>query len=380
MKSIINSWVCILILLVVFTSCKKEDYINPNDISYTNDLEQFVTIWTGISTSYVLWPFDTTDWDRIYSHYYNVFDNDDTMTDEAWEYAWKELTSSLIDHHLYIRIKRPATRYTINISLGEEEIRRRSYYHDYIYPRFLQMVWSGRVTDEEYYGSYSCGIIDSTIAYLYLLSFKFQDTNKAVKSIIDHYKRLLLNSQVRAAIVDLRSNSGGKAGYLGMLMSCFVDKPYTVGYNQRKVGLGRLDLGMKVPFSVIPDHDAQHVDIPIVVLADVHSGSTAEIATLAIKMLPNGYFIGERTVGATCGIIEGDPFGVFGNGDFSVSSGGHYVSKPSYLFTGVDGTCYEGYGIEPDETCYFNKEDWERNIDNQLEFAIQFALEKANER
>ena len=76
MKKIFNVGFFFLGMLVVFSSCKKVDYINPNDTSYTNDLDQFITIWNGINTSYVLWSFDTTDWDRVYYYYYKVFEDD----------------------------------------------------------------------------------------------------------------------------------------------------------------------------------------------------------------------------------------------------------------------------------------------------------------
>lgn len=374
MKKIFNVGFFFLGMLVVFSSCKKVDYINPNDTSYTNDLDQFITIWNGINTSYVLWSFDTTDWDRVYYYYYKVFEDD--LSDEEWGDAWRELTSSLIDHHLTLDIRRPSTGHYIHIFPGYVEVCKRPYYHSFVIVdgTFQRMLRSGRVSNENCYYSYSSGLIDSTIAYLHMPSFEFSDTNTAVFSIIDHYKILLRNPKVKATIVDLRGNGGGNAQYLSVLMSCFVDKPYMIGYVQRKIGLGRLDIGMKVPLRIVPDLGALHVDMPIVVISDINTGSEGELVTLAIKMLPNGYFIGERTVGATCPIVNSDPpipIGYFGYGDGLVSA-----RMGCQLFTGVDGTCYEGYGIEPDNTCYFNKEDWDNGIDNQLECAIQFALEK----
>ena len=90
------------------------------------------------------------------------------------------------------------------------------------------------------------------------------------------------NPKVKATIVDLRGNGGGNAQYLSVLMSCFVDKPYMIGYVQRKIGLGRLDIGMKVPLRIVPDLGALHVDMPIVVISDINTGSEGELVTLAI--------------------------------------------------------------------------------------------------
>ena len=252
------------------------------------------------------------------------------------------------------------------------------------------MVATGRISDTANAGSFYLGVIDDNIVYLRISKFNITELmtsgNNQQLSIFNQYKSLLRSNRIKATIVDLRNNAGGSAGDLGFFMSCFVDESYIIGYNQEKKGLGRMELGPRIPFRVTPAPECQRVSIPIIALVDINTASMAEIATLAIKQLPNGYSVGERTYGATCGLHDNvyiDQFGSFGypcdpSHILSVlAMSGHYVYTPIVLFTGVDGTCYEGYGIETDKTCYFNKEDWDNGIDNQLECAIRFALEKA---
>lgn len=376
----------VLGMAIMFGGCQKDLTMDPNNTLYSSDLEQFVRVWEGFNSSYAMWPIDTTDWDRIYDKYYEVFSNN-SMSNSIWEKTWEELTASLIDHHLHIVLKRPTSGYRAILSPGRKEVQSRDYYH-YTYNLencLEQLSTIGRLSDAEKTGIFYYGIIDGSIAYLRISQFNISDMDMDQLMVFDKFKKTVSSSQIKAAIVDMRDNPGGYSTDLGILMSCFVTEPYQIGYTQEKIGLGRMDLGPRIPYRVIPTSESQKVDCPIIALVDVNSGSMAEIAALSIKTLPNGYVVGERTYGATCMLQVNpyaDQFGSFGFPLEDPSLGlsaisGHYVYTPRELFTGVDGTCYEGYGIEPDKTCYFSKDDYYNGIDNQLECAIQFALEKA---
>lgn len=379
----------VLGMAIMFGGCQKDLTTDPNNTLYSSDLEQFVRVWEGFNSSYAMWPIDTTDWDRIYDKYYEVFSKS-SMSDSIWEKTWEELTSSLIDHHLQVVLKRPTSDYLAALSPGSKEVQSRDYYHAKNSPEdcLEQLSTIGRLSDAEKTETFYYGIIDSNIAYLRISQFNITELQLTWDNqlmVFDKFKKAVSSSQIKAVIVDMRGNSGGYANDLGILMSCFVTEPYQIGYTQEKIGLGRMDLGPRIPFRVFPTSDSQKIDCPIIALVDVNSASMAEIAALSIKTLPNGYVVGERTYGATCALTQNpyaDQFGSFGFPlDMSIlgllAMSGHYVYTPRELFTGVDGTCYEGYGIEPDKTCYFSKDDYNNGIDNQLECAIQFALEKA---
>ena len=106
----INNVIIAIFLLLLF-ACKKDIVKDPNDTNYDTDVEQFEAVWNGLNTSYVFWPIDTTEWDAIYEKYRPMFEIMENEQDSIWEKTWRELTSTLIDHHLSITLRRPSTNY-----------------------------------------------------------------------------------------------------------------------------------------------------------------------------------------------------------------------------------------------------------------------------
>ena len=75
MKKIITIAITIA---VIFTACRKEadymPYIGENGkMAYSTYTEQFDYLWKVLSTGYVFWDVDTTDWDAMYSRYLPAF-------------------------------------------------------------------------------------------------------------------------------------------------------------------------------------------------------------------------------------------------------------------------------------------------------------------
>ncbi|MCR4847729.1 MAG: S41 family peptidase [Bacteroidales bacterium] len=378
---------------ILFTSCKKDLAENPNNTDYETDVQQFEAVWNGMNTAYALWPIDTTDWDAIYEKYHPLFENMGAENDNVWKTTWNSLTSSLIDHHLNIWLERPSTGYKILLNPGVTEVRARNYCHQQM-PSYKHMghlvtlELDGRLTNVsstiDSVKSVCSGVLDNDIAYIYISSFNnyYLDLVEAFQ----HFKNLVADPTIKAAIIDVRDNLGGYADNVHYLVSCFSDNWEYIGYNQTKTGLGRFDLGPKVPFFIGAPYissGGQTRNIPVVALTNLWSASMSEISTIAIKHLPQGYVVGERTFGATCALS--DVFELFYSGSFGDSQmnqynnwigHGHYVKTSKYLFTGTDGTIYEGHGVEPDVECLFDQSAWNNYIDNQLECAISFAKEK----
>ncbi len=383
-------YLCIIFAFVV--SCRKDELINPNNCSYSNNLEQFVTVWEGLNSAYPLWQYDTTDWDRIYEKYYHLF-KDERISDSVWKSYWIELTSSLLDHHTQIVLKRPTSSAYVILSPGLNEVRSRPYYHTNVvsinrYNMILGYKSDNRLTDDTVSMDGStmnacAGLLDGDIAYLSLPKFNIRDQiSKNAAEAFRYFKFMVGNKEtVRAAIVDLRGNGGGNVFDIHEFISCFTDKPVLFGYIQKKVGLGRHDLGPKIPSRAYPDN-GNKTDIPIIILVDVNSASMSEIAALAVKQLPSGYVVGERTYGGFSPLVENNfEYGFAGGfGRESILSavldGGHYVYMPFSCFTTVDGKCPEGIGVIPDRECLFDSLAWSQGIDNQLEEAIIFARSK----
>ena len=113
MKKIITIAITIA---VIFTSCRKQadymPYIGENgQLAYSTYAEQFDYLWKVLSTGYVFWDVDTTDWDAAYSRYYPKFQELDKKyekvgyvpTDELRE-LYTGLVGGLRDHHLLFAV------------------------------------------------------------------------------------------------------------------------------------------------------------------------------------------------------------------------------------------------------------------------------------
>lgn len=396
MKQFVKAIVLIMALATTLLSCKKDHVEDPNHTNYKSDLQQFEAVWNGLNTAYVLWHIDNTDWDAIHEQYSPIFEKMEVQNDSVWAATWKDLTSTLIDHHLNINLERPSSGLRISINPGMNEVMNRSYFHLPMgevkrTAHLLQLQLNGRLTNVsniiETEGIYYSGILDDEIAYFYGSSFRIEGYNSFLVPFL-HFKELVANQNIKAAIIDIRDNVGGIALIPDLILSCFTSETPTIGNNQTKIGLGRYELGPQLPYQIgltVAKYDRQDRDIPVIALTNIFSASASEITALAIKHLHQGYVVGERTFGATCTLSN--EFGLFYSGSFGDSQEengnwtghGHFVYTPKYLFTGVDGTIYEGHGVDPDVECLFDQSTWSNWVDNQLECAIGFAKNKIAE-
>lgn len=372
-----NYLIIILSIAVMFTmmmSCHKN---NENEV-VMNDVQQFEAVWNELNDTYVLWSIDTTDWDEVYSKYHPLFEEMDDKPDYEWSNTWKELTSTLLDHHLTIKLTR-SPMYSTVLRPGQDEVEKRDYYHGYkLYHDILlnKMTECGRLVDTVSSGIpaqgpegstitrlvYS-GVMDQEIVYIHIPEFNsLLDTIDAFV----HFKHLVSNEEIKAAIIDVRDNPGGISTNLEPLLSCFTTESVLFGYSQTKLGLCKYDLSVKTP-SIVHPSCGQMREIPIIVLTDVNSASMAEISAIALKHLSQCYVVGERTWGATCAAS-----------DYRVKKEGssYAITTAQILFEDVDGTVYEGHGVEPDIECLFNQSLWNSGVDNQLEMAISVAKDK----
>lgn len=381
-----------LIVALAFAACKKDIVDNPNDAEYTTDLQQFEAVWNGINTCYVLWPIDTTDWDAVYRKYYPIFADMDDKPWLEWYEAWEGVASTLIDHHMSISLRRTPKEGMSDLDLfifdpGFNEVKSREYYHEsktyFDYQRMLKRyVNDGRLTDSynvyydfNYENCYA-GVLDGCIAYIHITSFQ---SNLDSIASFQHFRELVVREDVKAAIIDVRDNRGGKTANLERELACFTSEPTLVGYQQNKIGLGRYELSPTVPVYAYPNtaSHCQNKDIPVVVLVDVNSASMSESTAIAFKSLPQSFVVGERTFGAFCTLNNN--FDYLYSGTFGAAGQSHYVKMAKFLCTGPDSVCYEGIGVIPDKECFFDSSEWANGVDNQLECAISFAKDKIAE-
>lgn len=365
-------------VLIGLTACHKE----RKNASISTDVQQFEAVWNELNDTYVFWSIDTTDWDAVYIKYHPLFEAMKNEPDSVWKSTWRELSSTLIDHHLKITLARPSTNDTIELTPGQDEAEKRDYYHYrklWHESQLNKLVECGRLVDTisspfketikvketikeiTITRFFYSGILDQKIAYLYIPTFS--ELSLDTIGAFGHFMQLVAMGNIKAAIIDVRDNPGGDAKNLVPMLSCFTTEPILIGYTQTKLGLGKFDLSAKMPWIIHPSSVSRQREIPIIVLADVNSVSMGEVGPIALKHLPNCYVVGERTFGATGPIVERK-----GNG--------YTITAAQTLFEDVDGTIYEGHGTEPDIECLFDQTLWNSGIDNQLEMAISVALDK----
>lgn len=184
-------------------------------------------------------------------------------------------------------------------------------------------------------------------------------------------------------IIDVRNNSGGYVNdYKYVIGALLPEGGYSPCMMRIKNGLGRLDYAPLMPF-VMPTYSGEHAVIteePVVVLANIQSGSMAEQTAWGAKTMPNGVFIGTRTWGGLSA-LNTDP------ADYSTSYSGAfgvqyetsifgYVPKYVALYDVNNDGIYkviEGIGITPDIEVPFDVDLYtSTGRDNQLEAAINY--------
>jgi len=204
----------------------------------------------------------------------------------------------------------------------------------------------------------------------------------AAKGLIDSFLNDdFYDSNVKGLIIDVRGNTGGRQEDYGYILGRLIDEPLTFGHSRAKAGNGRLDYTPWAPIRLMPappDPRRAGADknIPVVLLVNKGTFSSAEFMTMAVKALPNGTVVGERTNGASSDTRDffTDNGGGFFGGNFQTQAGGSVVQ-----FRTIDGIVNEGKGMMPDVEVPMTREDWKDFYglggrtprDRQLEAAIK---------
>lgn len=391
-----------LLFVLGLVSCRKEmpDMQNPREELVCNWDQLFESYWNGMNYNYVFWDIDTTDWDKMYEVYKPKFEgiakagfDNKEVNDTA--FGWlKEMSSTLIDYHFNIAVDfDPTDNDFYSFNPGSENVEKRKGYHENFacsrYPILQKMVADGRFVDIKDYlldlqtpdqRYYISGITKSNILYLgfskfsILTDLKNKDYKERMEAIFNIYwNNLDNNPDLKGVIIDVRGNTGGDLRDLSYVLGKFVKEPLKVFYTRKKSGTGRLDYTPYTPEYLYPLDYKRELDIPVVVLADMHSVSMAEMTTMTVLALPkgNGVFIGEQTWGGTGNL---NPF-------FDMTYGGQFKNDMLDVYTcssnlvDANGVSHEGKGVKPTIEVPLDVEKLEQQlIDNQLEYAFNYIL------
>lgn len=421
------------ILASVLISCNGDETLRPDPNGPQSNLElnsftgQFKAIWNGINEGYTYWPLTDIDWDRRYKEFLPVFeqlDSDyeewkengtaadcDFITPDSLISLYKSLTYGLIDGHMTVKfIILNDPQYTISISPARQIWKERNgtpnvIGRDDFRPYTALRKNTGIATriavsgDEGDYSSYNvCYAVGGRYLYYRYPGFEYDDFEESESEQVQqqsdyhkclkHFRELLAEGQknkwLKGVIIDLRRNGGGACAAfpyspVGMLLDRSM---LTIGTYQGKNGLGHYDLTPRIPFIVTGSGDTEYPG-PVVLLTDSNTGSMAEIAVLTAQSKPNWTVIGTTTAGAIGGWFGNSYFtymnGEVGNGysqNAFVRYGANYAIRMSHMILrGLDGTCSEGIGIDPDIAFEFDNEKNKATFgrqDSQFEAAVSY--------
>lgn len=434
MKSICLKLSLFALTLVMIVSCRKEseveEFVNPNSRICMTYSQQFEAVWQGMDQGYVFWGRDTVNWDERYEKYKPIFEDFDTRPKRVsyaeYTSAWNGLFEGLLDHHLMGIFHCPHYHMTAYVSPGKND-----YAHTTYQSRELEeevKLLKSRSDLIQYIGCDGADYGQLTIPGTYFALIKGKKSGEMIAYFrftgfnltnIYTYRDALPNSysaqaplrafygprywegamsessyinndSVVGIIMDLRGNGGGSTADLQPFIASLSQGNNLVGHTRIKDGFGRLDYSPWAEYNI--PAPSRHIlkEKPIVVLADINSVSCAELATMLIKNLPNGTFIGERTYGAIGALLpQADRShnmfysGCMGEYDLMEYGPDLYQYKthfPFYVYTStfhmVDANFQdvEGVGVQPDYNIPF---DGQRLFgsspkDIQLENAIYY--------
>ncbi len=426
MKKIIFYTAILAVAIVTTTSCRKEmPVLNHPENYYQEDFASvFESFWTGMNNNYIFWDIDPTDWDAIYEEYKPKFadldinENEDIET--AFEY-FEEMTRDLVDGHYTLMVNGYyAQHLRVNGTSPSQNrhMQNRNYHSsasmqhfimNNLPSRYLNNVNTGMTADgslaviqgfvnpEKVGGKKVCYFYFSRFAFTSYFMGELRDRYgyTRISEIMNNLAEIFADPELDGVVIDMRSNGGGSVWDLSVLWgSMLIGGDIHAGYQRKKSGEGRLDYGPRVPLTVRPFEDVQSeyadltprknpnpVTAPIVVLADLNSVSCAEISTMMLSHLPNGYFVGETTWGGQ-GFLSNSALLLHNAGTFS-NSFLSLVYTPFVINEAPNGKCYEGKGYSPSDApaghgfeVKYNEAQLAAGVDPQLEKAIEVISQK----
>ena len=415
--------ILLTLIALMFSGCRKEadyhPYIGETDyLAYDSYSSQFEYLWKCISTGYVFWDVDDTDWDAVYDEYMPKFEALDAQHQGGQDVTLAELKElytgamgGLRDHHRVIEIKNifPAavdTTASFVISPGQIETEKRDYYIEWSFieqARFFAFFQEVGTHYELEANEFFSGVIPETnnlglfayclfrlpdgrkITYLWQSCaaitriLKSSDpTTQQAAAVIEQWLTAIKETpreQLAGIILDNRANSGGYQDDLDYLVGSFINERTEVMQTRYKEGPGRYEHSAWTPYYIDPQtqyhRDLTTENIPFVVLCDLNSVSMGEIETAIIKkVLPTSHTIGERTYGGTGPLQPTTSINLNYGGPFGNSETMHHYIYTSTFEARIDGKVLEGTGFTPDQIIL--RKDHGEELMPQLDAAIEY--------
>ena len=414
-----NFFLFALIILII-SGCRKDadvfPYIGEYDkLAYDSYSTQFDYIWKCMSTGYVLWDVDETDWDAIYTEYMPKFQALDAKHEAGQDVSiaeleelYKGVVGGMKDHHMNFTVKNlfPSPNdsvHSFSISPGMMEIERRDYYFEPLFDELTNMsLFLAHDLETHYelaaHETAAAAVEGGNFVIYHYCLFTLPDGRKIpylwqsmaaitpmmdnpgspAADVIDHWLTAIMETpreQLAGIILDNRCNTGGYQDDLDYLVGPFLNKKTEILKSRYKEGPGRLEYSAWSPYYLEPQtryhRDITAENIPYVILCDIHSVSMGEIEPMVIKsVLPTSYVIGERTFGATCPLQPAESIDLNYGGPFGdINKMHHYVYTASFE-SQVGGRVLEGIGFIPDKEVL--RKSHNGSFRPQLDAAIEY--------
>lgn len=247
----------------------------------------------------------------------------------------------------------------------------------------------------------SYGLVNGNIPYLYISGFSlssylieayakesFDMTDPATKAQVEKVKKvwqawfdaiqtLGKEGKLGGVIIDVRNNGGGMLNdYQFALGALLPSGGFPFCQNRFRQGPGRYDYSTIMP-TAFPTYEEDHYVVsqePIVVLANCHSVSMAELTSLGAVELQNARLVGKRTWGGLCALTDNTNYSTTYVGHIGVEDKTPVYCYVPYVCTFTsDGRCLEGIGVTPDIEIDLDVERFDTDgTDNQFERALEY--------
>ncbi len=195
-------------------------------------------------------------------------------------------------------------------------------------------------------------MLDDNLAYIEISGFKVN----TYEQFVEEYERLM-SEGAKGLIIDVRDNPGGVLEVVNKIADEIIPKGIIV-YTIDKDG-NRIDY----------KSDANHINVPLVVLVNGNSASASEILAGAVQDSKTGVLVGTQTFGK--GLVQ-NLYPLPDGSAVKITIQKYYTPK---------GVCIQGEGIEPDYITELPEGKFKATItdskeDTQLQKAIEVLKEK----
>ncbi|MDR0526619.1 MAG: hypothetical protein LBG79_02180 [Spirochaetaceae bacterium] len=423
-----KKFIAIAVLSFAFFACRQDVLLeHPDDNGFYSSSfrldEIFDKFWQGMNCYYVYWDIESKGyWSYVYKEYRPKFEQLGLIVPEeengvvipnanvitAYKY-FKDMTAPLHDGHLSIEFN----PYWFSKSYPSDPVNDKFKINPN-YNRVLSRAgisgsavflsdWSDIPLDKNCnfwqniisqnftnHGSYKTSQFrfalgtrthsqGGTIVYIYFSQFSIRETLNSeggsgqFTSLWEKFYEKLQLTDLRGVIIDVRGNGGGANADIPLILGPMLKNRILIAETRVKKSLAPLEYKPWAPYYLSPSSAGMvNRDLPVVLICNDFSISCAELLTMAVKQMNNGYVIGRKSFGALGPRVSDiSPIktlgGSFSGGPFWVN-----VIQAGLQTRGPDKRNYDGIGITPDKIVELNASDFYNNgTDPQLDAAIK---------